>query len=84
MPLLLRSYELWRELERETNENVLRTTGVLLVGEESSEIISGSHRSAREHDLRIEVLGKPEINARYPTLRVNEGEVGVSSRTAGC
>ncbi len=83
VPLLLRSYELWRELERERNENVLRTTGVLLVGEESSEIISGSHRSAREHGLRIDVLGKPEINARYPTLRVNEGEVGVFEPDGG-
>ena len=34
VPLLLRTYELWRELERETNEEILRITGVLMVGEE--------------------------------------------------
>src|SRR5258705_13105678 len=59
VPLLLRTYELWRELERETNEEILRITGALLVGGEGSEIIRGSQRSAREHDLRIEVLSKP-------------------------
>jgi sarcosine oxidase len=29
VPLLRRAYELWRELERETNEDLLRITGVL-------------------------------------------------------
>ena len=38
--------------------NILRITGVLLVGEEASEIIRGSQRSAREHGLPIEVLSK--------------------------
>ena len=83
VPLLLRTYELWRELERETKEELLRITGVLLVGDESSEIVRGSQRSAREHDLRIEVLSKEEINVRYPTLRVRAGEVGVFEPDGG-
>ena len=83
VPLLLRSYELWRELERETNTDILRITGVLLVGEETSEIIRGSQRSAREHGLQIEVWSKPEIKARYPTLQVREGEVGVFEPDGG-
>src|SRR5881392_3427147 len=39
VPLVLRAYELWRKLERETNEDLLCITGLLMVGEESSEII---------------------------------------------
>src|ERR1051325_8129840 len=45
--LVLRSYELWRELEQETSEELLRLIGVLSVGSESSSIISGTRRSAR-------------------------------------
>jgi len=33
VPLVLRSYELWRELEKQSGENLLRITGVLSVGE---------------------------------------------------
>jgi sarcosine oxidase len=38
VPLVLRSYELWRALERDTSEKLLRITGVLSVGEEKSTI----------------------------------------------
>ena len=34
VPLVLRSYELWHELERASGEAILRLTGVLSVGEE--------------------------------------------------
>src|ERR1051325_7680713 len=47
VPLVLRSYELWRALESETAEELLRLIGVLSVGSESSSIISGTRRSAR-------------------------------------
>ena len=39
VPLVLRAYELWRELEHAAGEAILRITGVLSVGEEASEII---------------------------------------------
>src|SRR5437016_13462229 len=38
IPLVLRSYELWRALERESGQELLRITGVLSAGEENSEI----------------------------------------------
>src|SRR6476660_4844954 len=42
VPLVLRSYELWRALEKESGRDLLRITGVLSAGEESSKIISGT------------------------------------------
>ena len=32
VPLLLRAYDLWREIERETDTELLRITGLLMVG----------------------------------------------------
>src|SRR5438874_9593736 len=68
VPLVLRAYELWSQLERDTGEELLQTTGVLSVGNESSQIIAGTRRAAKEHDLSVEYLSQREVNARYPML----------------
>src|SRR6476660_2390823 len=75
VPLVLRSYELWRDLERQTNENLLRITGVLSVGNEKSEIISGTKRAAEEHSLPLESWNRQEVAKRFPDLRLLENEV---------
>ena len=77
VPLVLRAYELWRELELKTGEEILRITGVLSVGEETSEIIRGTRRAASEHDLQVESLSQREVKARYPTLELWKDEVAL-------
>ncbi len=72
VPLLHRAHELWGDLEREAGEEILRVTGVLSVGQESSEILSGTIKAAREHDLPIELLDRAQVVARYPTLRMRD------------
>src|SRR5205085_6112461 len=83
VPLVLRSYELWRELERQTAEKLLRLTGVLSVGEESSDIISGTKRSAGEHGLRLETLSHRQVHERYPMLRLLRDEVALFEPDGG-
>src|ERR1051326_2080439 len=70
VPLVLRSYQLWRDLEQKSAEQLLRLTGVLSAGEEGSAIISGTKRSAAEHGLRLEMLSRRQVRQRYPTLRL--------------
>src|ERR1700704_1583832 len=83
VPLVLRAYELWRELERATGEEILCFTGVLSVGDESSEIISGTRRAASEHGLAIESLSQREVKARYPALELWKGEVALFESDGG-
>jgi sarcosine oxidase len=83
VPLLLRAYELWLELERETGEELLRLTGLLMVGDAGCEIIAGASRAAREHGLPLESLTAPEIRGRYPTLKILDEEVGVYESDGG-
>ena len=83
VPLLLRAYELWRELERTSGEKLLQITGLLMVGGERSEIIAGSLRAANQHGLSIESLDSREIKTRYPTLEVRAEEVGVFEPDGG-
>src|SRR2546423_13613736 len=54
VPLVLRSYDLWRALERQSGQDLLRIPGVLSVGEENSKIISGTQRAAVRHGLALE------------------------------
>ena len=83
VPLLLRAYELWRELEGASDEELLQITGVLMVGKERAEIIAGARRAAEEHDLAIEVLAPREIVQRYPTLLLQPDEIGVFEPDGG-
>lgn len=83
VPLLLRAYNLWRELERASGEEILTITGLLLVGEESSPVITGARRAGAEHDLALEVLGHRDIAARYPELRILPQEMGVFEADGG-
>ena len=83
VPLLLRAYDLWREIERETGTELLQITGLLMVGEEQTKIMAGARRAALEHALPLESLTAREIMARYPTLKVLADEVGIFEPDGG-
>ena len=83
VPLVIRAYDLWRELERKTNEALLRVTGVLSVGGEGSGIVAGTLRAAKEHNLPVECLTQGEVKTRYPTLALLKDEVALFETDAG-
>lgn len=70
VPLLRRSYELWRELEREHGEKLLEMTGCLHLGRPGTAVLDGCLRSCREHHLEHEVLDSAEVMRRYPAYRL--------------
>jgi sarcosine oxidase len=67
VPLLRRAYELWRELEAEAGEELLRITGIV---EGGGQIDDGVLRSCAEHDLAHEVLNGAEVASRFPAFRL--------------
>jgi sarcosine oxidase len=83
VPLLVRSYDLWRRLERESGENLLFEVGGLMIGAESSGVVSGSLRSARQYGLPHELLSAAEITRRFPALRPEAHLVGLYEKKAG-
>lgn len=70
VPLLRRAYELWREAERATGEELLVITGSLDGGPENDGLFQGALASARLHDLPHEVLSGAEANLRFPGYRM--------------
>ncbi|HEY3662357.1 MAG TPA: N-methyl-L-tryptophan oxidase [Chthoniobacterales bacterium] len=83
VPLLLRAYDLWRELETASGQHLLQITGLLMVGHETAEVVAGAQLAAREHNLPLESLTARAIRARYPMLRVLNDEIGVFEPDGG-
>lgn len=83
VPLVLRAYELWPQLERAAGQKILHITGLLSVGDEMSEIIQGTRRAAMEHDLAVETLSQREVKSRYPALKLEDEELGLFEPDGG-
>jgi sarcosine oxidase len=83
VPLLLRSYELWRELERQTGRELLHITGGLMIGPRESEVFSGSLRSAQEHGLKHDVLSAADLRQRFPQFSPAADELALYETEAG-
>lgn len=67
VPLLLRAYELWEQLD-EDGEPVHRLTGGVYVGPETSQTFAGSLLASRQWDLPHEVLSAAELTRRFPAF----------------
>jgi sarcosine oxidase len=83
VPLLLRSYELWNELEQQTGRSLLSMTGGLMIGRPDSDVVGGSVRSAQAHGLPHEMLTAADIRRRFPPLVPREGDVALYETRAG-
>src|SRR5690242_5830318 len=83
VPLLLRAYELWRQIERETNTSLLTETGGLMIGAPDSAVVTGSIRSAQQYGLPHEVLDAAEIARRFPPLRPDSDILALYEQKAG-
>jgi sarcosine oxidase len=64
--LLRRSYELWRELERASGEQLLHITGSVDAGLPGSSIFEGALQSSQLHGLPHEVMNGTELHRRFP------------------
>src|SRR5262245_11302571 len=78
VPLALRSYELWREIEREAAKELLVVTGGLVLESQQGQTIMHGRRNflaqttecARRFNIRHEILEPQEIRKRYPQFAV--------------
>lgn len=83
VPLLLRAYELYEQLERDTGRDVATLCGGVMIGRPDSRTVAGSLRSAEQWDLPHEMLDAKEIRRRFPTLTPADDEVALYEARAG-
>ena len=83
VPLLLRAYELWEGLERETGRDLMSLVGALMIGPPDGALVSGSVASADEHGLPYEILSASELKRRYPIFKPDPDVVALYEERAG-
>ncbi len=83
VPLVRRSFELWRQFEVTTGQRLLVPSPCLTVGPPNGELIIGVRNAAREHNLSIDELSSREIESRFPMFRIGGDYEGILERDAG-
>jgi sarcosine oxidase len=91
VPLALRSYELWREIEQLTGEDILTITGGLIMASQSSpdpmhgaeSFLQTTIDAARQYDIQHSMLDADQIHQRFPQFHLVGDEVGYYENNAG-
>jgi sarcosine oxidase len=83
VPLLRRSYALWRELEAEANAKLLHITGIVEIGPPGGEVVSGTLAASRLHDLPHQVMNAAETMRRFPAFKIPHDYLGVFQPDGG-
>jgi sarcosine oxidase len=83
VPMALRSWELWRRLEKDTGQKLLVKTGNLTIGPPESPAVSGFVASARSYEIPHECLTAGEVRTRWPQLALPNNFVAGLEKEAG-
>jgi sarcosine oxidase len=89
-PLVQRSHEIWRDVERETGADLLTANGGLIVS--SAAKASFTHvpgffdntiAAAKAHGIAHQMLDTAALRRRFPQLAIRDGEIGYYEPSAG-
>jgi sarcosine oxidase len=83
VPLLRRTYELWRELEAAAGVKLMHITGIVEIGPPDGTVVPGTLLASRMHGLTHEVLDADETMRRFPAFHVPKDYVGVFQPDGG-
>jgi sarcosine oxidase len=83
VPLLRRTYELWRELESASGRKLLHVTGIAEIGPPDGTVVPGTLLASRTHGLPHEVLSAADLMERFPAFHVPRDFVGVLQPDGG-
>lgn len=83
VPLVLRAYEHWAELEARRGQKLYHEVGLLQVGPADGAVVPGVLRSAQQHGLAVEPLTGEQVARRFGGFRAPAPMVGVFERRAG-
>ena len=83
VPLLRRSYALWRELEAAAGRPLLYVTGIAEIGPRDGHVVRGTLASSELHALPHELLTAADLMRRFPAFRVPPDYVGVLQPDGG-
>lgn len=83
VPLLYRSYELWRELERDSGAQLYTQTGCLNLGPRAHPLMRSLLECVRVHALPHDLLDAAALRKRFPAFSVDDEVIGLHEEDAG-
>jgi sarcosine oxidase len=83
VPLLRRTYALWRELEAASGTELLHITGIAEIGPPDGEVVAGTLAASRLHGLPHAVMDAAETMRRFPAFKIPRDHVGVFQPEGG-
>jgi sarcosine oxidase len=91
VPLVLRSHELWREIETETGADLFSACGGLVLTAGSTkaghhgidDFFASTVAAARTYDIEHEILDFEDLRTRFPQFNVTEEHIGYYEPGAG-
>ncbi|NBX93326.1 MAG: N-methyl-L-tryptophan oxidase [Proteobacteria bacterium] len=84
VPLLERSYELWKEIEKNSGRKLLHETGLVILGDPSnSYVLKGVKTSSETYGIPVELWDSAEIKSRFPQANVPSFFRGIFEKTGG-
>jgi sarcosine oxidase len=70
VPLLERAYTLWKSLQDETGEQVYFRTGLLYLGDQGNNLISGVRASSSVYDIDVIEKNRQEFETDHPQFQL--------------
>ncbi len=83
VPLAARASELWDEYSATGKVQLLNRCGMLSIGPNDGELISGIRTSSSIHGLPVKEYSAAEIRREFPAFDPEEGHIGMFEPTAG-
>lgn len=83
VPLLLRAYALWGDLEQLLGVQLFRQAGLLQVGPPDGVVVRGVLQAARLHGLAVDSLSAKEAARRFPAFAFPPGSEAAFEAKAG-
>jgi len=85
VPLAMRSYEIWQEIEQYTGQRLLNYTGGLVLAskDQADGFFSTTLKAAQDYGIKHEVLDYKVIKERFKEFNVSKDIVGYYEHKAG-
>lgn len=91
VPLVIRSHELWREIEQATGESLLTQNGGLIIGKRHVDsrqhgvdnFLLSTIAAAEEFDIDHDTLEAGDVRRRFPQFKIDDDESAYFEPAAG-
>jgi sarcosine oxidase len=83
VPLLIRAYELWHELETLRASQLFFQVGLLEIGPTNGMLTNGIQNAASQHQLVVDSISRNELDKRFPGYHLPEGNEALFEPKAG-